>query len=112
MSGTERDDVETLADWLGAQVESSNVVDPSDEQTTWIEVQVDDLADRLIASDWLAQHDAAVAAKARAEALAPIRELADLWDERRAPNGRPMLTTANVVDRLRAALAAAEGDKA
>jgi hypothetical protein len=70
MSAPERLDdaeVEALADWLGAQIESHNVTDPSDEQTTWIEIEVEDLGRRLLASDWLAQHVARAVAEARAE---------------------------------------------
>lgn len=104
MSGTERDDVETLATLLLDGIRDAMPFPTSTDE--WITVT---RVVRSILARELAQHDAAVAAKAVAEALAPIRELADLWDERRAPNGRPMLTTANVVDRLRAALAAAEG---
>lgn len=72
MNGDVTPEREALADWLGAQVESHNVTNYTDEATTWIEVAVDDLTDRLLASDWLAAHDAEVAARA-------LREAADAW---------------------------------
>ncbi len=56
---------ESLADWLGAQVEAFNITDPSDEQTTWIDIQVESLAERVLASDLLAK----VRAEAKVEAL-------------------------------------------
>ena len=70
-------DVDALADWLGGQVEAGNVTDYTDEQTTWIEVGVDDLAHRIVASDWLTARDAA-RAQGAAEAL---REAADWTQE-------------------------------
>lgn len=69
-------DVDALADWLGGQVEAGNVTDYTDEQTTWIEVGVDDLAHRIVASDWLAARDAAMRAQGAADAL---REAHRAW---------------------------------
>ena len=74
-------DVDALADWLGGQVEAGNVTDYTDEQTTWIEVGVDDLAHRIVASDWLAARDAAMRAQGAADAL---REAADEIDREAA----------------------------
>ncbi len=58
------DDRDALADWLGGQLEAENVFDPTGEATTWIDIAVEDLAGRILASDWLAKHDRQVAAKA------------------------------------------------
>lgn len=69
-----RDEREALAEWLGGQVESFNVTDPSDEQTTWIEVGVDDLADRIVGSDWLAARVEAARAEGADEGLRDVRD--------------------------------------
>lgn len=74
-------DVDALADWLGGQVEAGNVTDYTDEQTTWIEVGVDDLAHRIVALDWLPVRDAAMRAQGAADAL---REAADEIDREAA----------------------------
>lgn len=62
-------DEEVLADWLGGQPEAFNVTDYTDEQTTWIQVGVEDLADRLLTSDWLTERDAKTAKRARRSVL-------------------------------------------
>ncbi len=56
---------ESLADWMGEQDWTVNVRDYTDEYEAYVREQpVELLAERIIESDWLAEHDRQVAERA------------------------------------------------
>lgn len=62
---SDRTDFESLADWMGEQDWTVNVRDYTDEYETYVREQpVDLLAERIIGSAWLAEHDRQVAERA------------------------------------------------
>lgn len=61
----QHEDFESLADWMGEQDWTVNVQDYTDEYETYVREQpVELLAERIIESDWLVEHDRQVAERA------------------------------------------------
>lgn len=76
MSAT--DEFESLADWMGEQDWTVNVRDYTDEYVTYVREQpVELLAERLMQSSWLAEHDAKVRAEELREAYADVQAYTD-----------------------------------